>query len=272
MQSAWDKAERAAREAVRLDPKLASAYAALGYLESGRRNWAEADDRFHQAFALDPDDPDALHMASLALFATGRIKQALNIRLTLRSREPFVPIYNIYAAMALQLNGRSEEAIPILEAVPTEGGIGAQRNIFLALAYATAGRYGPAADTILAIPPNQLMITKGEVQEAGQLLRRAPAKIDAPEPSAASQSIGLNFVFAFTGAPNRVLDATDYAIAINWANNSGVWFIWHPTFAAARKTERFKTLMRKAGLVDYWRARGWPDLCRPMGADDFVCD
>jgi hypothetical protein len=24
--------------------------------------------------------------------------------------------------------------------------------------------------------------------------------------------------------------------------------------------------------VDYWRARGWPDLCRPMGADDFVCD
>ena len=39
-----------------------------------------------------------------------------------------------------------------------------------------------------------------------------------------------------------------------------------------RKTERFKALVRKAGLVDYWRARGWPDLCRPMGADDFVCD
>ena len=28
----------------------------------------------------------------------------------------------------------------------------------------------------------------------------------------------------------------------------------------------------KPGLVDYWRARGWPDLCRPMGVDDFVCD
>jgi hypothetical protein len=39
-----------------------------------------------------------------------------------------------------------------------------------------------------------------------------------------------------------------------------------------RKTERFKTYVRNVGLVDYWRARGWPDLCRPVGAEDFVCD
>ena len=45
-----------------------------------------------------------------------------------------------------------------------------------------------------------------------------------------------------------------------------------PSYAPVRKTERFKAYVRKAGLVDYWRARGWPDLCRPMGADDFVCD
>jgi hypothetical protein len=30
--------------------------------------------------------------------------------------------------------------------------------------------------------------------------------------------------------------------------------------------------MRNIGLVEHWRARGWPDLCRPVGADDFVCD
>ena len=48
--------------------------------------------------------------------------------------------------------------------------------------------------------------------------------------------------------------------------------IWHPLYAPLRKTERFKTLVRKADMVDFWRERGWPDLCRPMGADDFVCD
>jgi hypothetical protein len=39
-----------------------------------------------------------------------------------------------------------------------------------------------------------------------------------------------------------------------------------------RKTERFKALMRKAGLVDYWKARGWPDLCHPTTGDDFACE
>ena len=45
-----------------------------------------------------------------------------------------------------------------------------------------------------------------------------------------------------------------------------------PDFAPARRTERFKALMRKNGLVDYWRANGWPDLCHPTTGDDFICD
>ena len=48
--------------------------------------------------------------------------------------------------------------------------------------------------------------------------------------------------------------------------------MWVASAAPARKTERFKAFVRKVGLVDYWRARGWPDLCRPVSADDFVCD
>jgi hypothetical protein len=30
--------------------------------------------------------------------------------------------------------------------------------------------------------------------------------------------------------------------------------------------------MRKAGLVDFWRACGWPEFCHPTGVDDFLCD
>jgi hypothetical protein len=48
--------------------------------------------------------------------------------------------------------------------------------------------------------------------------------------------------------------------------------LWLPDMAPLRKTERFKAHMRKAGLVDYWKARGWPDLCKPVGANDFVCE
>jgi hypothetical protein len=48
--------------------------------------------------------------------------------------------------------------------------------------------------------------------------------------------------------------------------------VWGPQFAELRKTQRFKAFVRDAGFVTYWRVRGWPDLCRPVGADDFECD
>jgi hypothetical protein len=30
--------------------------------------------------------------------------------------------------------------------------------------------------------------------------------------------------------------------------------------------------MIKKGVADYWKEYGWPDLCHPVGDDDFVCD
>jgi len=38
-----------------------------------------------------------------------------------------------------------------------------------------------------------------------------------------------------------------------------------PNFARFRADPRFQELVRDAGLLDYWRAVAWPDLCRPKG-------
>jgi hypothetical protein len=79
----------------------------------------------------------------------------------------------------------------------------------------------------------------------------------------------LGFIYLYVGAPERMLEFPEKA------REEGAFMVptvWGQTAAPLRKTERFKALVRKVGLVDYWRARGWPDLCRPMGANDFVCD
>ena len=47
---------------------------------------------------------------------------------------------------------------------------------------------------------------------------------------------------------------------------------WLPPFLRIRNTERFKRYIRGAGLIDYWRGKGWPALCRPVGEDDFIFD
>jgi hypothetical protein len=39
-----------------------------------------------------------------------------------------------------------------------------------------------------------------------------------------------------------------------------------------RKLERFKTFLHRSGLIEYWRAKGWPAFCRPTTGDDFICD
>ena len=45
-----------------------------------------------------------------------------------------------------------------------------------------------------------------------------------------------------------------------------------PAYASMRKTAVFKQFIRDTGTLAYWRAKGWPDLCHPVGADDFTCD
>lgn len=48
--------------------------------------------------------------------------------------------------------------------------------------------------------------------------------------------------------------------------------MWRPTLAAARRLPEFKELVRDLGLVEYWRAYGWSDHCRPVGENDFECE
>jgi len=47
---------------------------------------------------------------------------------------------------------------------------------------------------------------------------------------------------------------------------------WQPVFREVRQLDEFKDYMREIGLVAYWREYGWPDLCKPVGEDDFECE
>jgi hypothetical protein len=180
----------------------------------------------------------------------------------LRALEPLVPAYNQATGRLMVADGQIGAGIAILE---PDLSTGARRNVYLAEAYAIKGRFADAADTLLRITTE---IERGSVEDAARLLRSAPSGTDQPEklPALVAE---LGFVYAYIGAPERVLEYPEEAV------KQGVLItvsaVWHPAAAPIRKTERFKALVRNAGLVDYWRARGWPDLCHPVGADDFVC-
>jgi hypothetical protein len=102
-----------------------------------------------------------------------------------------------------------------------------------------------------------------------QLLRTAPAQ--APSPANLPKLGTLEFFYITVGAPGRVLDYEEANLQTGYLGLSETAQLWAPIYAPVRKTERFRNFVRKAGMVDYWRAKGWPPQCHPTTGDDFEC-
>jgi tetratricopeptide (TPR) repeat protein len=245
-----------------LDPNSADAYWALAMSNVSGESLPVREELLSKALALDPNNADILTSYGQLLLRVGRVKDALPIVQQVVELEPFVPVYTGDFGEALWLNGQNEAALKVLESGPR----GNSRGTELARVYASMGRYGDAADKVLesskTIYPPELLA------DASRLLRSAPA--NAAQPDSLPRLATLGFVFLYIGAPMRALEFHEELAEAG--GGGATLLLWHSSYAPVRKTERFKALMRKVGLVDYWRARGWPDLCRPMGADDFTCD
>jgi TolB-like protein len=269
VQSQWPKAAMAAEKAIRLDPKLALGHVALAFTLVQRANYVGAAVRYQTALSLDAADPFVLHVYGMLLAATGHLAEAQRMREELRRVEPFIPIYNSVTATIMRTTGNNKAALPILEAARQPGAVGTLwTNAPLAQTYAAMGRSGDAADTILAIQ-GSAFLSRQVLEQAAGMLRQAPGKLAAPQ-SAPFLDEWLSWIYLYVGAPERALEGEERRVQIGLIDF--FYNVWFPEYAPVRKTERFKALMRNTGIVDYWRARGWPDLCHPVGADDFACN
>lgn len=143
----------------------------------------------------------------------------------------------------------------------------------LAMIYCTEGRYGEAADIMDAalklrgeLPQNQTPQWRAAIA----YLRSAPSKV------AAGRDLPIlgrqDWVYLYVGAPEHALDHYNADVGTGlFGGPSAFGWLWNPPFAVIRNTAQFKALMKNAGFVDYWRQRGWPDFCHPVGDTDFAC-
>jgi len=259
------KAGAAARRALELDPNLVEAQVNDALIQSGPRRLVLSEELLAKALALDPNNPDALNAYSNVLYASGRIKDVLAIKQKLHELEPFIPVYDGNLAQALWLDGQADAAIALWKEIQDRPGGGNARNE-LARIYAALGRYEEAAAVISIRPGEQVPQQMRDLVSVMQrLLRSAPANV--AEAKTLPRLIDGSFVYLYVGVPERALEP--YEEGGRGAADFGL--LWHPTYAVVRKTERFKKIMRDEGLVNYWRERGWPEFCRPVGADDFAC-
>ena len=255
------RADVFARRAVALDPKDATAWVALGYVRLVQHNMIAAEDAFREAIRLDPNQADGLHGYSQFLAAMGKIKESLAMRDHLQAIEPSIVNYTADTAEIVWLAGDTAKAIQMLQ--PFRPG----RTLELALILSASGRYHEAASALREMP--QTNWPDGLLEKAATLLDTAPAQM----PPDSMPALGsLSFTFLHVGAPERVLEYYEDEVKGGYFQPiSATWF-WHPSYAPVRRTDRFKKLVRDLGMVDYWRARGWPQYCHPTSPSDFVCD
>jgi len=123
----------------------------------------------------------------------------------------------------------------------------------------------------MSSPPGPpLTSPQADVEAAARLLRTAPKPVALPQ--APLDLHGLNWVYLFVGAPDLAMRDPERELAVKGTPRPAMGRMWGPAFAPARKTERFRAFVRDAGMVAYWRAHGWPDLCHPVGSNDFACN
>ena len=237
------RADSLAKRAVALDPKGAEGFVGLGYANLVQRKMLAAEDAFKQALALDPNQADGLHGYSQFLAAMGRVKESIAMREHLQAIEQSIINYTADTAEIIWLDGATDKAIAMLE--PFRPG----RTLELAIIQAASGRYRESAALIREMPAANY--PNGMAEAAAKILETAPAK--AASPANLPKLGNLGFAFMHVGAPERTLEFYEAEIAGNYYQPISTTWFWHPSYAAVRKTERFKTLARDLGLVEYWR-------------------
>ena len=110
-QDAFARAAKAAETAVALDDTLAEAHASLGYAQTNRFEWQEAEKSFKRALELKPGYATAHHWYSILLTQQRRLPEAITeIKIAL-SLDPLSLGSNLQLAAVLVMARRYDDAI-----------------------------------------------------------------------------------------------------------------------------------------------------------------
>lgn len=263
-----------AEEAVRLNPDLAQAYTALANFRALDNDWLAAGKDNRAALERSPN-LRVLHEQTIFLMRAGRVEEALSIAQRGQTADPLNPDRAATLAMAYAVLGRHEAAGAALEhywSLQTPPGE------WDAYAWTIEMQAPQTMDSLSALC-ERLMQTDPSLRP---LL--APILAALPDEPAAREAVRAEFERGAGTHPNRFeilasiaaqLDDPELALRI-WRHELDgtrlrLMRVWGPVYSDMRRLPGFAALMADLQLPSYWREYGWPDRCRPVGAQGFEC-
>jgi TolB-like protein len=254
VQAASTRALASAKQALALDPDLASAYVAQGMIFANRWQWSQADRAFQRALALAPSDAFVLNQYAQLLLATGQLESALTASDRAQAVDPLNKVNGVTRAYALYTLHRYQGAWTQI-----------QRTLALYPDYSPAR--GDALDIAIALKNNL------EIERQARLLaplvgvnpddlaQRSLARANPSLRAAVVQRLKRSSVGVASrhvpqvitagalvqlGERDEALDLLEHAV--DHPDGEDVSGIWAPTFDSIRDDLRFKAVLKKMGL------------------------
>ena len=264
----FESAEKAARRAMELDPAMAEPLTVLASLNEIRGDWVEADRLYEKALALDPEDPTSQFWHAIMLSRAGYLVEAGPHLQRALALDPTNGALHRLLGMHYGAQGQFEPALAEV-AKAEELGSAAFADLVRGLIRLAQGDRPGAVESW-----NRYFQRRGIRTQAPQLVVEAVADPRGrPRALAATDDLPPDeFVFH----SSIILGDADRAVRVVRDLERGTDVmdnvIWWDLARPMRQTAEFRRLVSAVGLEQLWRARGWPDKCRPKGAGDFVCD
>jgi TolB-like protein len=265
------KSYSAAERALKLDPTLPSAIHAMGNNLFFRFEWAEAERQYLKALEFDPDSADIMEDYVSLLTFSGQLEASRKVADRMIELDPYVAVFQ--NAMIALLEAQGEQELK-------------EETIRIAL------EINPDLPNVQHVKFDDLL-RDGRFDEARAFahqmnkvrhdLSEFLALIDWME-SGAQSDIGEEPALLYN--PSMAFHAGRYDLwltSLTKARNQWPeWYIsplldlYSPTGSPERlrrfrSDPRTKAYLEELNLPEYWRQVGWPDICQPVGEDDFVC-
>jgi adenylate cyclase len=259
----------AARRAIELDDTLPTPYAVQGLdlVQRTHGDFVGAFDKYEEALKRDPKDVNALLWRAIARLAVGEFDAAVDDLLRCRAVDPAYEHCRQFLAVAYIYQGKKQQAYTLFEQGIAQKGT-AYAEIF-AFSLAADGDYRGA-----------LLALKIYFLAFQDLTPPEPVIRALMEPGFDYEGELHQFIIEMEARTGKEFDWSKAASFIGVAFRSyenihptvnlADW--WNPSFPHFLASPHRKRIIREMGIDDYWRARGFPPQCRPVGEDDFECD
>ena len=250
------RARAAAERAVALDPALAEAHAALGWVRFRIEwKWEDAERALARACELNPSHAPAHHRRAMLLSAVGRHDEARAAIRLAHELDPLSLIIRTAIGRVLHFQRRYDDAIEQCRRTLEMDRSFAAAHLDLALAYSETGRFDAAlAELQLSFttpdPPSVLLAIQGHMNaRAGHGPEADAALIELRRRYSVGDASSYELALLLTGL-GRIADALDWLERAVEARAGLLVFLGvEPMFDPLRGDPRFATVMSRLNLV-----------------------